>query len=107
MLEARRRKGDILDRRGTQVTNIAKIAAACRMVTWVFYAMRDGQVRTLATSSPTAAWAGPPDEEPSPLGWNSPATGKTVRVATGAELYLGVRWTPVDGQASAGPRRPG
>ena len=55
MLEARRRKGDILDRRGTQVTNIAKIAAACRMVTWVFYAMRDGQVHTLAASSPKAA----------------------------------------------------
>jgi len=35
--------------------NIAKVAAARQLLTWVFYAMRDGQVRDLATISPKAA----------------------------------------------------
>ena len=48
----RQRKEDILARRGDQAKNIAKVAAARQLLTWVFYAMRDGQVRDLATSSP-------------------------------------------------------
>ena len=51
----RQRKDDILARRGTQAKNIAKVAAARQLLTWVFYAMRDGQVRALAASSPKAA----------------------------------------------------
>jgi transposase len=51
----RHRKEDILARRGDQAKNIAKVAAARQLLTWVFYAMRDGQVRALATSSPKAA----------------------------------------------------
>ena len=51
----RQRKEDILARRGKEAKNIAKVAAARQLLTWVFYAMRDGQVRALAISSPKAA----------------------------------------------------
>jgi len=51
----RQRKEDILARRGAQAKNIAKVAAARQLLTWVFYAMRDGQVRALAASSQQAA----------------------------------------------------
>ena len=51
----RQRKEGILARRGDQAKNIAKVAAARQLLTWVFYAMRDGQVRALAASSPKAA----------------------------------------------------
>src|SRR5579859_6407330 len=47
----RQRKDDILARRGAEAKNIAKVAAARQLLTWVFYAMRDGQVRDLAASS--------------------------------------------------------
>ena len=51
----RQRTEDILARRGDQARHIAKVATARQLLTWVFYAMRDGQVRTLAISSPKAA----------------------------------------------------
>lgn len=51
----RRRKEDILARRGDQAKNIAKVAAARQLLTWVYYAMRDGQVRALAIASRKAA----------------------------------------------------
>ena len=38
-------------RRGAQARNIAKAAAARKLLTCVFYAMRDGQVRSLAARS--------------------------------------------------------
>ena len=37
----------IIARRGPQARNIAKVAAACKLLTFVFYAMRDGHVRSL------------------------------------------------------------
>jgi hypothetical protein len=51
----RQRKEDILARRGDQARHIAKVAAARQLLTWVFYAMRDGQVRALATATSQAA----------------------------------------------------
>jgi transposase len=51
----RQRKDAILARRGDQAKHIAKIATARQLLTWVFYAMRDGQVRDLAASSQQAA----------------------------------------------------
>jgi transposase len=51
----RQRKEDILARRGDQVRHIAKVATARQLLTWVFYAMRDGQVRALATAARKAA----------------------------------------------------
>ena len=51
----RQRKDDILARRGKEAKNIAKVAAARQLLTWVFYAMRDGQVRTLASAARKAA----------------------------------------------------
>jgi transposase len=51
----RRRKEDIVARRGAQARNIAKVAAARQLLTWVYYAMRDGQVRDLAGAAPQAA----------------------------------------------------
>ena len=39
----RQRKDDIIARRATQARNIAKVAAVRQLLTWVFYAMRDGQ----------------------------------------------------------------
>ena len=38
----------IIARRGPQARNIAKVAAARKLLTCVFYAMRDGEVRSLA-----------------------------------------------------------
>jgi transposase len=51
----RQRKQDILARRGDQARHIAKIAVARQLLTWVFYAMRDGQVRDLAPATGQAA----------------------------------------------------
>ena len=51
----RQRKDDIIARRGAQARNIAKVAAARQLLTWVFYAMRDGQVRSLAAARRQAA----------------------------------------------------
>ena len=45
-------KDRIITRRGTQARNIAKTAAARKLLTCVFYALRDGQVRSLAARSP-------------------------------------------------------
>ncbi len=45
---ARELKDRIIARRGDQARNIAKAAAARKLLTCVFYAMRDGQVRSLA-----------------------------------------------------------
>jgi transposase len=42
-------KDRIIARRGKQATNIAKTAAARHLLTCVFYAMRDGQAKSLAT----------------------------------------------------------
>jgi len=42
-------KDRIIARRGKQANNIAKTAAARHLLTAVFYAMRDGQARSLAT----------------------------------------------------------
>jgi hypothetical protein len=44
-------KDAITARRGTEVRNITKAAAARKLLTCVFYAMRDGKVRSLATRS--------------------------------------------------------
>jgi transposase len=51
----RQRRDDIITRRGVQARNIAKVAMARQLLTWVFYAMRDGQVRSLATAARQAA----------------------------------------------------
>jgi hypothetical protein len=51
----RRRKEDILSRRGSGAKNIAKVAMARQLLTWVYYAMRDGQVRDLAPATAQAA----------------------------------------------------
>ena len=47
----------IIARRGAQARNIAKVAAARRLLTLIFYGMRDGQIRCLATA--TTPPAGP------------------------------------------------
>ena len=41
-------KQAITGRRGKQARSIAKVAAARRLLTLVFYGMRDGQIRCLA-----------------------------------------------------------
>lgn len=51
----RQRKDGILARRGGEAKNIAKIATARQLLTWVRYAMRDGQVRALAAPARKAA----------------------------------------------------
>jgi hypothetical protein len=48
-------KEGIIARRGNEAKNIAKVAAARRLLTLVFYGMRDGQIRWLA---------GPPGDSP-------------------------------------------
>jgi transposase len=47
----RQAKDAIIARRGIQARNIAKVAAARKLLTYVFYAMRDGQVRALAPAA--------------------------------------------------------
>src|SRR5712691_4592906 len=42
----------IIARRGKEAKNIAKVAAARRLLTMVYYGMRDGQIRCLATAGP-------------------------------------------------------
>ena len=41
-------KDAIIARRGKEASNIAKVAAARRLLTLVFYGMRDGQIRCLS-----------------------------------------------------------
>ena len=43
-------KQAIIDRRGKQARSIAKVAAARRLLTLVFYGLRDGQIRCLSSS---------------------------------------------------------
>ena len=50
-------KDAIIARRGIQARNIAKVAAARKLLTCVFYAMRDGHVRSL-TARPAEREAG-------------------------------------------------
>jgi hypothetical protein len=49
----------IIARRGKEARNIAKVAAARRLLTLVFYGMRDGQIRCLSRSP-----ADPPVTQP-------------------------------------------
>src|SRR5215472_274812 len=51
-------KEAIIARRGTQARNIAKVAAARKLLTLVYYGLRDHQIRALAT--PAAPTAQPP-----------------------------------------------
>jgi transposase len=48
-------KDAIIARLGPQARNIAKVAAARKLLTCVFYAMRDGQARCLAARTPQQA----------------------------------------------------
>jgi hypothetical protein len=50
----------IIARRGPQARSIAKAAAARRLLTLVYYGMRDGQIRCLARPSEDEAPAAPP-----------------------------------------------
>ena len=43
-------KDAIIARRGKEARNIAKVAAARRLLTLVFYGLRDGQIRCLSQS---------------------------------------------------------
>ena len=54
----REAKDAIIARRGIQARNIAKVAAARKLLTYVFYAMRDGQVRCPGPPARAAAEAG-------------------------------------------------
>ncbi|MGH3632626.1 MAG: transposase, partial [Mycobacterium sp.] len=45
----RRQFDNILTRRGTSARNIAKVAAARKLLTLVFYGLRDGEIRCLAS----------------------------------------------------------
>ena len=48
-------KAGIIARRGKQARNIAKVAAARRLLTLIFYGLRDGQIRCLPADSPRPA----------------------------------------------------
>ena len=53
-------KDAIVARRGKQAKNIAKVAAARRLLTLVYYGLRDGQIRALATTRDEPPAAQPP-----------------------------------------------
>ena len=44
-------KAAIIGRRGKEARNIAKVAAARRLLTLIFYGLRDGQIRCLSQPS--------------------------------------------------------
>ena len=46
-------KDAIIARRGKEAKNIAKVAAARRLLTLVFYGLRDGQIRCLSRTPGT------------------------------------------------------
>ncbi|MEU1600010.1 hypothetical protein ABZ468_46340 [Streptomyces sp. NPDC005708] len=48
----RRLRDRIVDRRGIKARNLAKTAAARKLLTLVYYALRDGEVRCLARKDP-------------------------------------------------------
>jgi hypothetical protein len=48
-------KDAIIARRGKEAKNIAKVAAARRLLTLVYYGMRDGQIRCLSQPPATRA----------------------------------------------------
>jgi transposase len=54
----RQARDAIIARRGPQARNIAKVAAARKLLTYVFYAMRDGHVRALADTPAAEQEAG-------------------------------------------------
>jgi hypothetical protein len=56
-------------RRGKEVRNIAKVAAARRLLTLVFYGMRDSQIRCLSRPPPRRR---EPREHPHGTGARSP-----------------------------------
>ena len=58
-LGSRHCQAGIIARRGKEARNIAKVAAARRLLTLVFYGLRDGQIRCLPRSP-----AGPPPAQP-------------------------------------------
>ncbi len=51
-------KAAIIARRGKEAKNIAKVAAARRLLTLIFYGLRDGQIRCLSAGSPPPAQPG-------------------------------------------------
>ena len=53
-------KEAIIARRGTQARNIAKVAAARRLLTLVCYGMRDGEIGCLARPSEDGPLVTPP-----------------------------------------------
>jgi transposase len=53
-------KDRIIARRGKQAKNIAKVAAARRLLTLVCYGLRDGQIRALSATRDEPAAAQPP-----------------------------------------------
>jgi transposase len=59
-------KAAIIARRGTQARNIAKVAAARKLLTLAYYGLRDGQIRALAKPAAPAAGqpAAPADGQP-------------------------------------------
>jgi hypothetical protein len=58
-LGSRHCQAGIIARRGKEARNIAKVAAARRLLTLVFYGPRDGQIRCLPRPP-----AGPPVTQP-------------------------------------------
>jgi transposase len=53
-------KAGIVARRGKEARNIAKVAAARRLLTLVCYGLRDGQIRCLSTPADRPATQPPP-----------------------------------------------
>ena len=53
-------KDGIIARRGKEARNIAKVAAARRLLTLIFYGLRDGQIRCLPRSPASPPAAQPP-----------------------------------------------
>ena len=51
----REAKDAIIARRGPKARNVAKVAAARKLLTCLFYAMSDGQARCLAVRTPQQA----------------------------------------------------
>ena len=83
-------KDAIIARRGKEARNIAKVAAARRLLTLVFYGMRDGQIRCCHAPARTRRQPARhgPHEQPYPWGtWREVAKHSARRQARGRKLF--------------------
>ena len=89
-------KHGIIARRGSKAKNIAKVAAARKLLTLVFYGLRDGQIRCLS-QHPRRPAAGAPGPAGGMNSFPWPAADREVAFCVcPAAPHPGLRGRPLD-----------